>query len=91
MLNHAGELIGVNVAIAENSNNVGFAIPSFHLLSLFDALATRPKNAKVIDELVYIFLYDFVEFSFYYYLGIVQTSTWVCCNEHVACIDALVW
>jgi S1-C subfamily serine protease len=47
MLNHQGELIGVNVAIAENSNNVGFAIPSFHLLSLFDALATRPKHAKV--------------------------------------------
>lgn len=31
MLNHEGKVIGINVAIAQQAQNVGFAIPVFHL------------------------------------------------------------
>ena len=47
-LNRLGQVIGINVAIIEGAQNVGFSIPSFHLQQLFDALATRPPTAKVL-------------------------------------------
>ena len=43
-----GKVIGVNVAIVERAQNVGFAIPAFHLEQLFDALSERPKDSKVL-------------------------------------------
>jgi S1-C subfamily serine protease len=48
LVNKSGCVIGVNVAIVENSQNIGFAIPSYHLSSLFDSLALRPKDARIL-------------------------------------------
>jgi S1-C subfamily serine protease len=48
LVNKHGDVIGVNVAIIENSQNIGFAIPSFQLGLLFDSLASRPADAKVL-------------------------------------------
>jgi S1-C subfamily serine protease len=48
LVNKHGDVVGVNVAIIENSQNIGFAIPSFQLGLLFDSLASRPADAKVL-------------------------------------------
>jgi len=50
MLNAEGKVIGVNVAIVEQSQNVGFAIPSFHLTQLFDTMKNRPKDKRVVHK-----------------------------------------
>lgn len=61
MLNSEGKVIGINVAIVEKSQNVGFAIPVFHLVQvlkfqrnfttkLYDTLRNRPKQKRVVHK-----------------------------------------
>lgn len=50
MLNEEGKVIGINVAIVQQSNNVGFAIPVHHLTMLFESMKNRPKDSRVIHK-----------------------------------------
>lgn len=50
MLNRKGNVVGINVAIIEQSQNVGFAIPVHHLLGIFDFLRTRPENNRILHK-----------------------------------------
>jgi serine protease Do len=50
MLSPEGKVIGINVAIVERSQNVGFAIPAFNLQQLFPSLSTRPKDKRVVHK-----------------------------------------
>lgn len=50
LINEEGKVIGINVAIAQESNNVGFAIPVFYLQQLYDSLTTRPVGKRVVHK-----------------------------------------
>ncbi len=50
MISSDGKVIGINVAIAEQSQNIGFAIPVFHLTQLYDTMRVRPKNKRVVHK-----------------------------------------
>lgn len=50
MLNSQGKVIGVNVAIAQSAQNVGFAIPIFQLTMIFETLKNRPKDKRVVHK-----------------------------------------
>jgi S1-C subfamily serine protease len=43
-----GQVIGINVAIIEMSQNVGFAIPSTHFKMIEENLYNRPEHEKVL-------------------------------------------
>lgn len=50
MLNRDGNVIGINVAIVEQSQNVGFAIPVHNLKQIFHDLKSRPNDQKVLHK-----------------------------------------
>lgn len=50
MLNEDAKVIGINVAIVQQSQNVGFAIPSHHLSMLFESLKNRTEDARVVHK-----------------------------------------
>eukprot|EP00011_Vannellida_sp_DIVA3-517-6-12_P013571 CAMPEP_0114627482 /NCGR_PEP_ID=MMETSP0168-20121206/12322_1 /TAXON_ID=95228 ORGANISM="Vannella sp., Strain DIVA3 517/6/12" /NCGR_SAMPLE_ID=MMETSP0168 /ASSEMBLY_ACC=CAM_ASM_000044 /LENGTH=577 /DNA_ID=CAMNT_0001838823 /DNA_START=20 /DNA_END=1750 /DNA_ORIENTATION=+ len=50
MLNREGNVIGINVAIVEQSQNVGFAIPVHNLKQIFHDLKSRPRDQKVLHK-----------------------------------------
>lgn len=47
MIDSDGRVIGINVAISEGSQNVGFSIPVYQLKMILDSLKTRPKDKLV--------------------------------------------
>eukprot|EP01102_Stenamoeba_stenopodia_P013232 TRINITY_DN4266_c0_g1_i2.p1 TRINITY_DN4266_c0_g1~~TRINITY_DN4266_c0_g1_i2.p1 ORF type:complete len:669 (-),score=173.24 TRINITY_DN4266_c0_g1_i2:127-2133(-) len=50
LINDEGKVIGINVSIVQQSQNIGFAIPSFYLQQLFPALTSRPPNKRVVRK-----------------------------------------
>lgn len=50
MLASDGKVIGINVAIAQQSQNVGFSIPVYQLKMIFENLKNRPPNKKVLHK-----------------------------------------
>eukprot|EP01094_Clydonella_sp_ATCC50884_P006442 TRINITY_DN1560_c0_g1_i1.p1 TRINITY_DN1560_c0_g1~~TRINITY_DN1560_c0_g1_i1.p1 ORF type:complete len:623 (+),score=215.17 TRINITY_DN1560_c0_g1_i1:207-2075(+) len=50
MLNKSGRVVGVNVAIVEMSQNVGFAIPIGHLKLILKELCSRPSDKKLLQK-----------------------------------------
>lgn len=45
LLNLAGEVVGVNVAVADGSENIGFSLPATLVSSVYDSVA---KNGKIV-------------------------------------------
>lgn len=50
LISEDGKVIGINVAIVEQSQNVGFAIPVFYLQQLFSSMTSRPSGKRVIHK-----------------------------------------
>lgn len=45
-----GKVIGINVAIAQMSQNVGFSIPVFQLEMIFENMKNRPPDKRVVHK-----------------------------------------
>lgn len=50
MLNKQGEVIGINVAIIEQSQNIGFAIPCRLFKMIFEELRSRPADQRILHK-----------------------------------------
>ena len=50
LLDKRGNVIGINVSVARNSQAIDFAVPSHQLVAMFDLLATRPSTALVLFQ-----------------------------------------